>query len=164
MLLNGIRMPAYGAAILAALLLFAPAASAVPELPPGMPDGGCWADPMNNLSITLSSASFSSNAAGATATVAFRTLPEEYPGWCYSLSGLQSASYFSTAINAPKSTNFANFYILSDDVDYQISLNSFTDIIPFINVEGSLANAGPIYNGISRLTGGTKGNSGKIYF
>ncbi len=69
MLLNGIRMPAYGAAILAALLLFAPAASAVPELPPGIPDGGCWADPMNKLTINLTSTSFSSNTAGSIAKV-----------------------------------------------------------------------------------------------
>ena len=93
-LLKGITTSGHMLMLLLSWLLFMPSFAAV-TLPPGMPDGGCWAEPMNDLSVSLSSASFTSNTMGSVATVSFNTSPAHYPGWYYSLRGKQQASIFS---------------------------------------------------------------------
>lgn len=161
-LLKGITTSGHMLMLLLSWLLFMPSFAAV-TLPPGMPDGGCWAEPMNDLSVSLSSASFTSNTMGSVATVSFNTSPAHYPGWCYSLRGKQQASIFSATLDAPKSTRFIDYYTLSDDVDYRVWIDDIHDFAPVSDLY-VLARQGPQGNGITTLTEATVGSSGKIYF
>lgn len=175
MLLNGIRTSACGVAMLAALLLSAHAASAVPDLPAGTPDGGCWADPMNNLTIKLTSANFSSNTAGSIAKINYRTTPTNYNAWCYStVNKYIFADRFDSEINLPISYLNAGYHKLTDEIDYKLSIKLSHAALPPVvapfsyqlgtNPGGLLA--GPKVAGVSKLnpTPPALGSTGIIEF
>ncbi|MBK0003594.1 fimbrial protein [Erwinia sp. S38] len=155
--------------VLTLLTLTISTAYAVPSVPPGMPNGGCWADPMNNLSISLDASLFSSNLAGATATVPFITQPNHYPGWCYSTVGARSASYFAVdkGINVPG--KYSGYNKLTEDVDFRIGIVFAANGVdgeyspPFSDYNfGSLK--GPTGWGVTKLEDAFVGNNGKVYF
>ncbi|MBM7345418.1 fimbrial protein [Pantoea coffeiphila] len=151
--------------VLAFVMLASSTAYAVPSRPAGMPDGGCWADPMNNLMIALSASSFSTNQEGETATISYTTQPEEYPGWCYSESGATSATYFASDIGINTPGKFPGYNKLTDDVDFRITIDfSGVEISsPFVD-KGITALIGPTGDGVTMLQRATKGNRGKIDF
>lgn len=153
--------------VLTLLMLVCSTAYAVPSRPQGMPDGGCWADPMNNLLITINSSLFSSNKEGASATVTFITQPNFYPGWCYSEMGAKSASFFAAdrAINEPG--KFWSYYKLTDDVDFRIGINfsgTSGEFSPPFSDRNFGAVMGPTGNGVTKLDEAYVGNNGNIYF
>lgn len=141
---------------------------AAPGRPAGMPDGGCWADPMNNLIIKLGSSMFTSNQEGAEAVVGFATDPVNYPGWCYSESGQKSASVFSTELGMSFPGKYSGYYKLTDDVDFRIGINFFLTaderFPPFRDEQINSAGAGPLGNGVNPLSAASVGNNGKVYF
>lgn len=143
-------------------------AHAVPSLPAGMPNGGCWADPMNNLIIKLGASVFTSNQEGAEAIIGFNTQPVNYRGWCYSTSGQKWASVFTSELGLYMPGKFSGYYALSDDVDVRIGINVFGTgderFPPFSDLELSFATAGPDGNGITPLSAAVVGNNGKVYF
>lgn len=149
--------------IMLPLLLAAAAASATPSLPPGMPDGGCWADPMNQLQVKISNATFSANTEGSTGQVSFQTTPEYYPGWCYSKSGSKIATYFKSTIINPQSEKQSGYFKLSDDIDYRIKFDRLTTA-PFKEYYDKGAGAGPKATGIHPLNEAANGNAGTITF
>lgn len=148
------------------LMLASSTVCAVPSRPAGMPNGGCWADPMNDFSVVLTLDSFSSNKEGERAGSSFVTMPEYYPGWCYSESGANSASWFTgtLGINTPGKT--AGYYKLSDDVDFHISVwfqGTGTISPPFYDKDFG-ATMGPTGNGVTALQLAAVGNRGSIDF
>lgn len=148
------------------LMLISSSVYAAPSRPPGMPDGGCWADPMNNLIISLGTSSFYSNKEGATASIGFSTTPSYYPGWCYSESGARSASIFSADMGVKTPGKEAKYYQLSEDVDFRISITFPRGLLlspPFWD-KNLGANMGPEGTGVTELTGATVGNIGWVYF
>lgn len=145
------------------LLLAAAAASATPSLPPGMPNGGCWADPMNQLQVKVGMATFSANTEGSTGKVSFQTTPKYYPGWCYSQNGSQSAKIFKSEVKNPQSEKQSGYFKLSDDIDYRLTFDRLTTA-PFEKYYVESAGAGPDYNGISPLKTAEVGNAGTITF
>lgn len=151
--------------LLSLLLLASPAAYAV-NLPSGMPNGGCWADPMNTLIVKLSLESFSSNKAGATASVPYQTVPTVYSAYCYSTTGPQQASY-STARMGPSAIqgDTSGYYKLSDDIDFQVVIKLFgaSSTVPFNDVFTSGA-TGATGNGITTMPNSTYGGKGNINF
>lgn len=155
--MNGKKM------IMLPLLLAAAAASATPSLPPGMPDGGCWADPMNQLQVKVGMATFSANTEGSTSEVSFKTTPEDYPGWCYSKSGPVIAAYFKSEVKNPQSEKQSGYFKLSDDIDYRITFEDLPTS-PFNNFYGKEAGIGPAYTGINYIRSARYGNAGTITF
>ncbi|QUG73942.1 fimbrial protein [Erwinia sp. E602] len=156
----------YMAAVIV-MALSANAAEAVPARPPGMPDGGCWADPMNILSITLGTASFTSNQPGSTGSVAFHTIPENYPGWCYSEHGENGAHYFKSEVSSPPSNLSSEYYRLNEDIDYNIKIDLYNTkniSSPFTDIYDSSAKAGPGANGVTALGRALVGNAGTVNF
>ena len=149
--------------IMLPLLLAAAAASATPSLPPGMPDGGCWADPMNKLQVKVGTATFSANTEGNTGEVSFKTTPEAYPGWCYSKNGAMRAASFMSEVKNPQSEKQSGYFKLSDDIDYRITFHKLTTA-PFDYFYSEDATLGPRYTGISSLSGAQVGNAGTITF
>ncbi|VTT29096.1 putative fimbrial protein StiH [Klebsiella pneumoniae] len=150
--------------IMLPLLLAAAAARATPSLPPGMPNGGCWANPMNQLQVKVSRATFSANTEGSTGKVSFKTTPDVYPEWCYSQSGPASASYFTSTIKKPQSEKQSGYFKLTDDIDYRLTFDDLTTA-PFKNFYNQDASSGPGgYNAISPLNGARIGNAGTITF
>lgn len=157
---------------LALALLVSVSARAVPEKPSAMPDGGCWADPMNNLTITLGNAAFSSNIKGSIATVNYETVPRSYDAWCYSTSSsTKAAGFFQSKVFMPASDLWQNYFKLNSDVDYQvrIDLGIAKPISPFKDHAGKNEGAdvaGPEQAGVSKLylTGNGIGGRGVIYF
>lgn len=153
-----------GAKILALIILISSAAYAAPSRPPDMPNGACWADPMNDMIISLGVSSFTSNLEGATAEIIFNTTPSKYSGWCYSESGMMQAGFYSSSIGVNTPGKTPGFYQLSEDVDYKISiLFGVYTASPFnnLNIGG---NAGPTGNGVTKLQQATIGNSGTVTF
>lgn len=147
------------------LMLVSSTVYAVPSLPPGMPNGACWADPMNDLEISLGASSFSSNQQGATATVSFMTQPDIYAGWCYSLVGSLVADHYSAATGVTTLGASAGYYKLSEDVDFKIAINLWgIDVtVPFWDSVHT-SNAGPGGIGVSALQNASIGNNGRVYF
>ncbi len=97
-----------------------------------MPDGGCWADPMNKLKVKVGTATFSANTEGSTGKVWFQTTQSYYPGWCYSQSsGPDLAEYFSSKVKNPQSEKQSGYFKLSDDIDYRLTFDDFTTAAPF---------------------------------
>lgn len=157
--MNGKKM------IMLPLLLAAAAACAKPVLPPGMPDGGCWADPMNKLKIKVGTATFSANTEGSTGEVWFQTTPLYYQGWCYSQrSGTRSASYFTSEVKNPQSEKQSGYFKLSDDIDYRLKFDDFSTAAPFEKHYNAEANSGPRDIAITPLNAAQVGNAGTITF
>jgi len=151
--------------IMLPLLLAAAAASATPSLPPGMPDGGCWADPMNKLQVKVGTATFSANTEGSTGKVSFQTTPKYYPGWCYSQHGPDRAKYFRSKVKNPQSEKQSGYFKLSDDIDYRLEFDDFTTAAPFEEYYVQSAGAGPNNSGIGPIDNyAAIGNAGTITF
>jgi len=151
--------------IMLPLLLAAAAASATPVLPPGMPDGGCWADPMNKLKVKVGTATFSANTEGSTGKVWFQTTRSYYPGWCYSQSsGSRSAAYFTSEVKNPQSEKQSGYFKLSDDIDYRLTFDDFTTAAPFEKYHYREAYSGPSDSDITPLSRAEVGNGGTITF
>lgn len=150
------------------LMLVSSAVYAVPDRPPGMPGGGCWADPMNNLIVVLSSSSFYSNQEGTVATMNFMTQPSTYPGWCYSEDAdFKAARYFGLESGLVIPGKTEKYYQMSDDVDVRVGVNfsdGYAEAYPPMWDRYYPATAGATRPGVSELVGARVGNSGSVTF
>lgn len=143
--------------------------SSAESLPPGMPDGGCWANPMNALTVGISPSGFPSNLKGATSTSPYSTTPAWYDAWCYhtkeSSAQHRPTSYFSSDPSGFEPAG-DDFYKLSDDVDFKllVKLQAITTPAPFLEVYDASANAGSDSQGVTALYQGSAGSTGSVTF
>lgn len=151
--------------LLGLLLLASPGAYAV-NLPSGMPDGGCWSDPLNIVPVRLTIADFPFNTIGTKATVSYQANPKVYDAYCYSTFGPKAASY-STAKLGPSLTQGGetDFYKLTDDVDIMVIVDLYngSSIAPYKDVYTTGA-TGAEDTGITTMWNSTYGGKGRVGF
>lgn len=143
-----------------------PAASlCAPTLPPGMPDGSCWSDPINDLNIKLSASLFNSTKAGTVVNIPFTT-GTGYPMLCYAQGPKIIATYFSSTVEAPRSNLNPGWFTLTDQVDFKVIADLFfvKKSPPFTDIYLPSGSVGPEGNGIINEVRGSIGNKGNIEF
>lgn len=159
-----------GIILLAYILMMNSLAYALPLLPPGMPDGGCWSDPVNVMTAKIDTGAFSSNNAGGTLTTHYSG--DAYKNtWCYSESGRHTARFNRVETDLSSAGPFDQYLKLTDDVDVKIYINSvnYAFYVPIKNSQQAPPGEdapGPGGNGITSMGMGmaTAGNSGLLTF
>lgn len=149
---------------------------AVPTVPGGMPNGGCWGDPVTQLHIKMElSHQFNDTSAGSEGYISFTANPSTYGGYCYSEtvdwpSGYREAASFYKVdmgdfIGSPSDIN-PGYFKLSEDVDIQIQTTMGGGApfeIPFANKYINKATDGPSGPGVTSIPDSSIGSSGGIY-